>query len=484
MSTARKLRVAIIGAGASGIMSVIKMREAGIDDITVFEKAASLGGTWRDNRYPGLSCDVPSHLYRYSFEPNPEWSHVCSPGPEILSYLKQVVEKHDVARHIRFSSEVTKAEFNAGKWSIETTRGPQGAFDAVLVAVGVLHHPVYPDIPGLDSFAGAAFHTSRWDDSVSLKGKRVGIIGTGSTATQITGAVVGEVAHLSLFQRTAQWVLPLPNPAIPEEEKADYRANPGKLDAEYGRLAKEFNSNFAAAVVGANDEAYQGMVAACQSNLDRVKDPALKAKLTPDYKVGCKRMIMSDIFYEAVQQPNAEVVTDKIAAIEPGGVRTADGRLHELDVLVLATGFDTHRFVRPMNVIGREGRHLDEIWSGGNEGYMGVTVPDLPNWFMIGGPNSPIGNFSWLMTAENQFNYAMKLIDKLRSGNVTEISPKVEAVRAFNDSVKAKMPDTIWATGCNSWYVDKNGHVASWPWTYEKFEADMAEPVLDHYEMA
>lgn len=481
----RKLRIAVIGAGASGILAVIRMRAAGIDDVTVFEKASSLGGTWRDNRYPGLTCDVPSHLYRYSFEPNPDWTHVCSPGPEILAYLKSVAAKHDVERSIKFDNEVTRAEFVKGQWLIETSQGPQGAFDAVLTAVGVLHHPVYPDIAGLDEFEGASFHTSRWDHSVTLEGKRVGIIGTGSTATQIVGGVIDEVAKLSLFQRTPQWIMPVPNPAYTDEQKDAYRTDPGLMEAEYARLAVEFNSKFAAAVVGANPAHYEVMSRLCEDNLrDSVADAQLRAKLTPDYKVGCKRLIMSDRFYGAIQQPHAELVTDRIERIEANGVRTADGRLHELDVLVLATGFDTHRFVRPMNVVGRDGRSLDDAWAHANEGYLGITIPGFPNWFMLGGPNSPIGNFSWLMTSENQLNYAMRLIDYLRSGNVTEIAPKPSAVRAFNDAVKAKMPDTIWATGCNSWYIDKNGNVASWPWTYEKFENDMREPILDDFEIA
>lgn len=480
----RKLRVAIIGAGASGIMALIKMREAGYDDVTVFEKAADLGGTWRDNRYPGLTCDVPSHLYRYSFEPNPDWSHVCSPGPEILAYFKGVVEKHQVGRFIQYSSEVTKAEFVSSQWRLETVNGAQGAFDVVLVAVGVLHHPVYPDIEGLASFAGPAFHTARWPQTLSLKDKRVGIIGSGSTATQIVSVIVDEVAHLSFFQRTAQWIMPLPNVPISEAKKARYRADPQYLEDKYQRLAQEFNSGFAAALVGANPELYEQMAGECLANLENnVRDPVLREKLRPNYKVGCKRLIMSDRFYGAISQPNAEVVTDRIERIEPAGVRTRDGQLHELDMLVLATGFDTHRFVRPMQVLGRGGRSLDEIWSKANEGYLGVTVPDLPNWFMIGGPNSPIGNFSWLMTSENQFNYSMKLIERLRRGQCAEISPTRAAAKSFNDAIRAKMPDTIWATGCNSWYIDKNGNIASWPWTYEKFEADMREPVLADYEM-
>ena len=480
----RKLRIAIIGGGAGGIMSVIKLREAGIDDVTVFEKAGDIGGTWRDNSYPGLTCDVPSHLYRYSFEPNPDWTHVCSPGPEILAYLKRVAEKYDVMKDVRLDSEVTKAEFKNDQWHLETVKGPEGAFDAVLVAVGVLHHPVYPKIDGLDSFDGPSFHTARWDHSVSLEGKRVGIIGTGSTAVQIVGAVIDDVEKLSLFQRTAQWVLPLPNPEIAADQKDAYRSDPALMQAEYERLAKEFNGNFAAAVVGANTEAYAGMVQACEENLATVKDPDLRAKLTPNYKVGCKRLVMSHNFYDAIQKPNADVVTDPIAHIEANGVRTKDGTLHELDVLVLATGFDTHRFVRPMNVTGTDGLKLDDAWANANEGYMAVTVPGFPNWFMIGGPNSPIGNFSWILTAENQFNYALKLIEQLRDGNARSIAPKREAASAFNAAVRAKMPDTIWASGCGSWYIDKNGNVASWPWTYERFEELMREPILDDFEIA
>lgn len=485
MATERALRVAIIGAGASGMMALIKMREAGLDDVTIFEKADDLGGTWRDNRYPGLVCDVPSHLYRYSFEPNPDWSHVCSPGPEILAYLRRVADKYDVRRAIRFGHEVTEAVFRDHQWHLRTVQGDQGAFDVVLVAVGLLHHPVLPDIAGRDTFAGPAFHTARWDDSVSLAGKRVGIIGTGSTAVQIVTAIVDEVARVSLFQRTAQWIMPQPNPEIPEEKKAQYRADPAALEHKFQRLAIDFNSTFAAAVVGANPPAYAEMVKACVDNLEHnVADPVLREKLRPNYQVGCKRLIMSDGFYPAISRVNAHLVTERIAAIEPAGVRTADGALHALDVLVFATGFDTHRSVRPMRVVGRDGRTLDDLWANGNQGYLGVTVAGLPNWFMIGGPNSPIGNFSWLMTAENQFGYAMKLIDELRAGRCRELAPRADAVEAFNAAVRAAMPGTVWASGCDSWYRDRNGNVASWPWTYEKFRADMDRPRLEDYERA
>ncbi|MEQ8268423.1 MAG: NAD(P)/FAD-dependent oxidoreductase [Parvibaculum sp.] len=484
MTDKKKLRIAVIGAGASGLMALIKLREAGIHDVTVYEKARELGGTWRDNRYPGVTCDVPSHGYRYSFEPNAEWSHVCAPGPEILDYLKAVARKHGADAFIKYGQEVVRADYGDGQWTLETTDGPQGAFDAVITATGVLHHPVYPDIPGLEDFEGAAFHTARWDDTLSLKGKRIGVIGTGSTATQVVGAVVDEAATLTLFQRTAQWILPLPQAPIPEEQKALYRADPALLEQEYQRISFENNTKFAAAIVGANPHAYRAMVKACEENLARVQDPVLRKKLTPDYAVGCKRMILSDRFYEAMQQPNAELVTERIERFERNGIRTVDGRLHELDVIVLATGFNTHQLFRPMQVTGRGGKTMDEAWAKGNEGYKAVTVPDFPNWFMIGGPNSPIGNFSWLLTAENQFNFALKLILKLSDGNVSEIAPKREAARAFNEAVRAKLPDTVWATGCKSWYIDSHGNIASWPWTYEKFEADMREPVWDDFEVA
>ena len=480
----RNLRIAIIGAGASGIMAAIKLREGGYPDPVVFEKASDLGGTWRDNRYPGLTCDVASLAYRYSFEPNPDWTRPCAPGPEILEYFRGVARKYDVERLIRFDAEVVRAEYRGGQWAIETCAGEEGLFDAVITATGVLHHPVYPNIPGLESFAGAAFHTARWDHSVTLEGKRVGIIGTGSTATQIVAAITGEVSHLSLFQRTAQWILPFNNTPYNEEQRAEFRRNPRLLEAEFQRLNMLQGTGFADAIVGQNPVAYDYLRKQCEDHLATVADPDLRARLTPDYQVGCKRLIVSDGFYSAIQRPNAELVTDAITAIEPAGVRTIDGRLHELDVLVLATGFNTHQFFRPMNVIGRGGVTLEQAWAEKNEGYMAVTTPSLPNWFMIGGPNSPIGNFSWLFTAENQLGYAMQLIDLLARGNAREIAPSERATAAFNAAIAEQLPRTVWASGCRSWYMDEKGRVASWPFSYEKFLSNMAAPVLEDFDIA
>jgi cation diffusion facilitator CzcD-associated flavoprotein CzcO len=484
MTQSRKLKIAVIGAGAAGIMAVVKLREIGQTDVCVYERASDIGGTWRDNRYPGIACDVPSHLYRYSFAPNAEWSRSFAPGKEILAYLRSVYEQAGVGRHVTFNAEVTDATYSRGKWTLETTSGTKGPFDVVITAMGILRFPVYPDIPGLSTFAGLAVHSARWGDATDLRGKRVGIIGSGSTATQIASAIVGEVGRLSMFQRTAQWILPVANSPIAEEEREEFRRNPALMQARYEQLAQEFNGKFAAATVGENPRFYAHMTKLCEEHLvTAVGDPVLREKLRPNYKVGCKRIVMSDSFYEAVQRPNAELVTEKITSVEPAGVRTSDGRLHELDVLVLATGYEAHATLAPMRVSGKDGCTIAEAWKDAEEAYLGVSVPGFPNFFMIGGPGSPIGNFSFLMTAENQCAYAMNMISFLASGHATALSPKTEAMRQFNKAVQERMPSTIWVSGCKNWYMDKNGNIALWPWSWEHFEKTMRKPNLDHFEI-
>lgn len=485
MSESREaLRIAVIGAGIGGIAAAIQLRAMGINDIAVFEKAADLGGTWRENTYPGLTCDVPSHLYRFSFAPNPDWSHRYSPGAEIQAYIKRVVADFNVEPLIRFSSEVTSAVWRDGKWRLETTQGDQGEFDVVISAVGVLHHPVYPAIAGLADFRGPMFHSARWDHDVSLKDKRVGIVGTGSTAIQILPAIIDEAAKVSLFQRTAQWIMPQPNPSTSAEKKAAYRVDPELMSAQYEYLKGAFNGAFCAAVAGENPTVYDEISQACRDNLDTIEDPHLRAKLTPNFKVGCKRLIISELFYPAIQRPDADLVTEDIVRVEAKGIATADGRLHELDVLVLATGFDPHHPLGKTTVVGQTGQSLDALWSDGNIAYRGVTVPDFPNWFMLGGPNSPIGNFSYIMTAERQLGYVLQLVQLLQAGRARAIAPRWEATRSYNAELKAKMSSSIWASGCRSWYIDKTGAVASYPWAYETFERDMSQPVLVDFVIA
>ncbi|MCZ6617769.1 MAG: NAD(P)/FAD-dependent oxidoreductase [Gammaproteobacteria bacterium] len=483
MTEVRSVSVAIIGAGAGGIAAAIKLREAGIDSISIFEKENDLGGTWRDNTYPGLICDVPSHLYRYSFAPNPDWSRTFSPGSEIYKYVRGVAEEYDVEPLISYDSEVTRLEYIESRWHLHTNKGFQGEFDVVISAVGILHHPVYPDFEGLDSFAGDCFHSARWDHSMSLIGKRIGIIGTGSTAVQIVGAVVDDVEKLSLFQRTPQWVLGAPNAFYSDEDKARYRDEPGEMERAYNSLARTLNHGFAAAVVGENEEALMTMQAGCQQNLDEnIHDDELRRKLTPDYSAGCKRLIVSDLFYPAISKPNAELVTESISRIEPDGIRTADGRLHELDVLVLATGFDPHRFLADSEVIGRDGQTLNSTWSEGNYAYKTICVPGFPNLFFLGGPNSPIGNFSYLLTAETQYSYIEQLISLLRNHTLAEVDPKPDVTDEFNRTLKKAIPKTVWASGCQSWYFDKFGNIGSWPWTFARFEEELAQPVLSDFQ--
>jgi cation diffusion facilitator CzcD-associated flavoprotein CzcO len=479
----RPLRFAIIGAGMSGILSAIKLREAGFDDFVIYEKADRLGGTWRENTYPGIACDVPSHLYSYSFAPNPDWSHRFAPGSEIQAYFEAVAERHGVTPRIRFGSEITLAAFSAGRWQLETRDGGRDEVDVVIAATGVLHHPKLPSIEGLDRFGGALFHSARWDHAVKLEGRRVGIVGTGSSAVQIVSAIVGRVARLSLFQRTAQWIMPQQNPAYGEAERAEFRRRPELLDQLHADLAELFHG-FSNGLVDANSPQMQAIEAACRANLEQnVRDPALREKLRPSYKAACKRLVMSPDFYQAIQEPNAEVVTEAIEGVEANGVRTRDGRLHELDVLVLATGFRVDRFLRPIQVIGREGLRLDAVWAERPSAHLSISIPGFPNLFMLNGPNGPVGNFSLIEVAELQLGYVLQLVELLRSQRCREISPNPEATRRFEAERTEAARHTIWGSGCRSWYLDDRGVPMSWPWTFDRFRAEMAAPKLEAYEL-
>jgi len=331
------VRFVIVGAGMAGVLAAIKLRENGFGDVTVYEKADRLGGTWRENTYPGVSCDVPSHLYTYTFAPNPEWSHAFAPGPEILAYFHSVAKRYGVDSLIRYGNEVRRLEYDGSRWRIQTSTGEHDEADVIVAATGVLHHPRYPEITGLDDFAGRVFHSARWDHSVPLAGARVGVIGTGSSAVQIIGAVTGIVGELRLFQRTPQWILPVDNPATDPADRDRYRANPHALTELRAELNSHFIQNFANAVVDADSAALKVLQDVARANLeDKVADPGLREKLRPDYRAGCKRLIISPTFYDAVQRPHVRLVTERIAEVEAAGVRTVDGHLPRLAGLVLA----------------------------------------------------------------------------------------------------------------------------------------------------
>ena len=418
----RDPRVIVIGAGMSGILCGIRLHEAGIDDFAIYEKADDLGGTWRDNRYPGLACDVPSHVYSYSFAPNPEWSQRFSPGPEIHAYLADTAERFGVAERIECGREVTAAEFREGRWHLRLRDGSTDVADFVICATGVLHHPRMPDFEGLEAFEGAAFHSARWDDTAVLEGRRVGVVGTGSTAVQIVAAITDQAEHLTLFQRSAQWIMPGANQAYSEEEKRRFREDPGAIEALRAELDLSFTRQFSDALIGAESDGMANIERQTREHLESlVVDPELRERLRPDYRAACKRLIVANGFYEAIQRPNATLVTEAIDRVEAKGVRTRDGELHALDVLVFATGFHAHEFMRPMTVTGRGGKSLDDVWTPAPRAYRSVSMPDFPNFFMIVGPHSPVGNFSLIEISELQVAYALQLIERVRSGNAREI---------------------------------------------------------------
>jgi cation diffusion facilitator CzcD-associated flavoprotein CzcO len=484
MSSKQELRVIVVGAGMSGILCGVRLQQEGIGSFTIYEKGERAGGTWRENTYPGLCCDIPSHVYAYSFEPNPDWSHQFSPGPEILAYMEGTAEKHGVTPFIRFGEEVVSCEYDGAKWRVQTRSGVQDEAEIVLMATGVLHHPNVPDIDGIRDFAGDIFHSARWDHDVDLRGKRLGVIGTGSTAVQIVDAVVDDVEHLALFQRTAQWVMPQENPEFSEERKQHFRDHPESMKALYDDLSDLFGRVFANAVVDANSKELAVIEEKCRANLeDNVRDPDLRRRLTPDYRATCKRLVISGQFYEAIQKPGAELVDAGIERIEERGIRTADGKLHELDCIVLATGFNAHQFMRPMKVVGRDGIALEDVWKRNNPAYRSVSLPGFPNLFMLIGPNSPVGNFSLVEVAELQFDFIMQLIDRFVSEGCSAIEPAQAATDAFNARLVEATKGTIWVTGCRSWYLDADGVPAAWPFTLQRFRDEMRTPDFSDFEL-
>jgi len=476
-------RFVIIGAGMAGLLSAVKLQQAGLTNFTVYEKADRLGGTWRDNTYPGIACDVPSHLYSYSFAPNAEWTQVFSAGDEIYSYLESVAQRYGVEKYVVYGAEVRRMAFDDGRWQIQLADGRHDEADFVIAATGVLHHPSVPAFEGIDAFAGAVFHSARWDHSVPIAGRRVGVVGTGSSAVQIVAAVADTVGQLLLFQRTAQWIMPVPNPPIEEETRDGYRSDPTAMLELRALLSSRFEE-LSNAVVDADSERMKMIEELCRVNLeDNVSDPELREKLRPDYRAACKRLVMSANFYPAVQRPNVSVVTDRIDRIEPAGVRTVDGELHELDVLVLATGFRVDRFLRPIEVVGRGGVRLDDEWSQRPSAYLSVSIPDFPNLFLLNGPNGPVGNFSLIDVAELEFDYIMQLVDLVRAGPARQVCATREATERFEaDRVEAARR-TIWATGCRSWYLDDRGVPAAWPWGFDRFRRAMSRPSLEDFEL-
>lgn len=474
---ARNPKVAIIGAGMTGILWAIRLQEAGIEDFEIFEKADDVGGTWRENTYPGVACDVPAHMYVYSFELNPDWSSRVAPGAEIWEYFRRVSAKYGVTRRIRFNEEVTACEYTDGKWHVQTSKGKSLVVDFVINCTGILHKPAFPAIEGLESFAGHKFHTAQWDHSVELKGKRIGIIGTGSTAAQVIPQLVKTAGtDVSVFQRTAQWILPFPYKDYSAKSRQRLHEHPWLTSLLFTAYSWAFRWVFSRFVIGRRLQKWF-ITTTAERNLEKsIRDPVLREKLRPNYPVGCKRLVINNDFYPAIQQPNAHLVTEGIEKIVPEGIVTRDGKLHELDVLVLSTGFDNFAFMRPMKLIGRDGLDINEAWANKARSYRSVFLPGFPNFFLMLGPNTPIGNNSVIAMSEVQTNYLMQVIERWRHGDFDTVEPKEPAIDAFMAHVKRGLPRTIWVTGCQSWYLDPDGDPALWPYTWEQWVREMKQP--------
>ncbi|RLA10764.1 MAG: NAD(P)/FAD-dependent oxidoreductase [Gammaproteobacteria bacterium] len=476
----RTPRVIVIGAGMSGICMGIRLLEAGIEDFVIYEKKEKIGGTWRENTYPGLACDVPSYFYTYSFEQNPNWTHRFPPGAEIQEYFESVFEKYGLAAYTRFNTEIADCRFEEGRWQVDLADGETDSGEFLIAATGVLHQVSMPTIKGLKSFAGDQFHSARWDHDVELKGKRIGIIGSGSTALQMVAPLSEVAGKLELFQRTAQWVMSAPNKEYSESWKKRVANSPRLAKALYRGYKMMIEQTLGKAVIkpGWRRSVVNYM---CEKNLKTVKDRELRHKLTPTYEPGCKRIVVSETFYPAIQKPNCAVVTDSIECIEPAGVRTKDGQLHELDVLVFCTGFDGLAFMRPMAMTGRDGLTLAQAWESGPKALRSLTIPGFPNFFMLIGPHSPIGNYSLIPLAEGQSMYAMQCIKMYMEGTFDELEPKQEAVTEFYQQVNTALADTVWASGCQSWYLGDDGVPALWPWSPQRFMGEIAKPNIGDY---
>lgn len=442
------------------------LRRSGISTFTVFEKAERVGGTWRENTYPGIACDVPSRFYQFTFAPNPDWTHRMSPGEEIWAYFEKVAADTGVSERIRFATTVTEARWTGTAWAVTASDGTCEEYDFVVSATGILHHPAYPDIAGLESFTGPAFHSARWDHSLDLSDKRVAMIGTGSTGVQILSDLAPRVEKFLMFQRTPHWVVPLSNPEFSALTRRLHRRFEAYDRFSYHVSRKIIESLSPALLHPGRTRA--ALTWYIRRQLRRIADPDLRARLTPDSEPMCRRLIVSPNYFDAVQRDNVELVTTGIDHVEPTGIVTTDGVLHACDVLVLATGFDAHAYLRPINLVGPDGYTLDEAWAAGPKAYQTVAVPGFPNFFLLMGPNSPVGNYSLTAIAETQANYVLEWVGRWQRGEISSAMPTHEATEAFYAEVHQAMPDTVWATGCQSWYLGTNGEPELFPWAPER----------------
>jgi cation diffusion facilitator CzcD-associated flavoprotein CzcO len=458
--------IVIVGSGFAGICMAIRLKQAGFDDFVVLEKNDDLGGTWRDNTYPGCACDVPSHLYSFSFELNPGWSRMFAPQGEIWEYLRRCVSRYGISAHIRFGCRVERMEWDdaAGRWHIATAAGDAYTARAVVSGAGALHLPSVPEIPGAGQFTGRAFHSAQWDRACSLTGKRVAVIGTGASAIQFIPEIAKQAAQVHVFQRTPPWIHPRPDVEIPPAARAVFAAAPPVMrafrDGIYWLL------EIRAAGFAVHPRLMAPLRRMAEHHIARqVSDPALREKVTPDYTIGCKRILLSSNYYPALARPNVELVTEPIARITDRGLTCADGSTYGADVIIYGTGFKTVEALTELNVAGRDGVKLQDAWRGGAEAYHGITVAGFPNFFLLLGPNTGLGHNSVVFMIESQVQHVLSCLRLLarQGGNTIEV--KASAQRRFNHQIQRRLSRAVWSEGgCTSWYLDAHGiNRALWP---------------------
>jgi cation diffusion facilitator CzcD-associated flavoprotein CzcO len=463
--------VAIVGAGFGGLGMAIKLREAGREDFLVLDRATEVGGTWEANTYPGCQCDVPSNLYSFSFAPNPGWSRTFALQPEIWAYLRRVADERGLRPHLRLGCELLEAAWSEEEklWRVETSRG---AFTAriLVAAMGGLSEPSIPDIPGFDSFEGTAFHTARWDGDHDLSGRRVAVVGTGASAIQVIPKIQPEVERLTVFQRTPPWILPHPGRPVRPRERRLFKLLPAVQRAVRGAVYWGRETY----VLGFNRHRFSGVPRQIAlRHLERqVADPQLRRKLTPDYEIGCKRILLSNEYFPALQRDNVELVPDAVTEVRPHAVLTADGREHEVDTIVWGTGFKVTEMAAGNRIRGRGGSLLNEVWrQSGLQALRGTTVAGFPNLFLLVGPNTALGHNSIVFIIESQLTYVMEALRAMDDREATVLDTRPEAQAAFNDRVQRRMRGTVWVEGgCASWYLDEHGrNTTLWPGTSWSF---------------
>jgi cation diffusion facilitator CzcD-associated flavoprotein CzcO len=477
--------IAVVGGGFGGVGAAVMLRRAGYDDVTVFERAERVGGVWHHNTYPGAACDVASHLYEFSFAPNPRWSRRYAPQAEIQAYLEDVARSHGVLERVRTGTEVKSARWDAerAKWLLDTTAGPHEA-DVLITACGQLSVPSVPPLAGLDGFAGPAFHTARWRHDVELAGKRVAVVGTGCSAIQVVPAIQPTVAHVDVYQRSPGWTIP----------KGDFAYSPRvqRLFARFPALQRlDRAAIFAFMELGAAAMTRHRLLlrpfrAICTRQITKaIDDPELRRKVTPRDEVGCKRLMLTDDWYPTLAKPNVALVDDRIGEVTPNGIRTVDGTERAADVLVLATGFRTHGFVAPMEVVGSDGRTLADEWATVARAYLGLSVPGFPNMFLLYGPNTNGGTGSVIYTIEAGMAHVLAALAELDRAGAQRIEVSRHAADAFDSELRSALKGTVWHTGCTNWYVDANGHDPNqWPWVWSVYRRRTARLDPGTYALA